>query len=136
MGTQADVKSALGQIAVAIGIKAIDRLTAELDPEVMLTRAGELIGVEIRNALVEILGDEESTWASNLIDRLYESLDASEIIEKIASPLAKAMVDYFKQETSDLIDAIVAEIDLDALAENIAGRIAGRVQISEEGDER
>lgn len=136
MDTSAEVRGALGQIAIAMGLKAINRLTTELDPEVMLDKAGALIGVEIKNALVEILGDEESTWASNLIDRLYESLDASEIIEKIAGPLAKAMVDYFKQETSDLIDAIVAEIDLDALAENIAGRIAGRVQISEEGDER
>lgn len=133
MDAPTEVQIALGKIAVAMGIKAIDRLTAELDPEVMLAKASELIGVEIKNALLEILGDEESTWASNLIDRLYEDLDASDIIEKIAGPLAKAMADYFKQETSDLIDAIIAEIDLDDLAEKIADRIAGRVQISEKG---
>ncbi|MFH1295326.1 MAG: hypothetical protein ABIH84_01990 [bacterium] len=133
MSTPTDVKSALGQIALAMGLKAIERLTDELDPDVMLTRASEMVGGEIKNALMEILGDENSTWASNLIDRLYENLDDGEIIDKIAGPLAMAMVDYFKQETSDLIDAIIAEIDLDDLAEKIADRIAGRVQISEKG---
>jgi hypothetical protein len=124
-----DMKAALGQIALAIGMKSLERLTSQLDPDVMLQQATELIRTELKETFQGILGDEENPWAANLIDRLYQDLDASEVIDKIASPLATAMIDYFKQETSDLIAAIIAEIDLDVISELVAEKIAAKIQI-------
>jgi hypothetical protein len=129
METPADMKAALGQIALAIGVKSFERLASQLDPDTMIQQATELIRVEIKEAFEQILGDENNPWASDLIDRLYQDLDAADVIEKIAGPLTAAMIDYFKQETTDLIDAIVAEIDLEAISELVAEKVAAKIQI-------
>lgn len=124
-----DLKTALGQVALAIGLKSLENLTSRLNPDEMMAQATEVVRVELKDAFREILGDEENPLASGLIDRLYQDLDASEVIEKIAGPVATAMIDYFQQQTSDLIDAVVDALDLDAISEMVAEKIAAKVQI-------
>lgn len=133
MEASEEVRNALKQIATTLSLRAIEGLSSQLNPEAMMAKAGEILGVEMKNALVEILGDEESTWTSDLIDRMYNDLDASEVIEKIATPLTTAMTNYFKEETTDLIDAIVNQLDLDSLSEMVAEKVVARIQITSPG---
>lgn len=124
-----DMRNALTQVALAIGMKSAERLASQLDPDIMMEQAAEMIRTELKEAFQGILGDSENSWTSDLIDRLYQDLDADQVIERIAEPLAKAMADYFKQETSELVDAIVNQLDFDELIEKVADKVAARVQI-------
>lgn len=126
-------REALGKLASSLGLKALERLVSQLDYDQLIERASELLGVELKDALKEILQDADFAPLRELIDRLYEDLDTDRIIDAIAGPLAIDLGAWFKYEGTDsLAGTIVEELDLDELTDKVAERVAGRVRISPE----
>ena len=125
-----ELKEVLGKLATALGHRYLERLVSQLDPDQLVERASEVLGVELREVLNEIFRDADLAPLRELIDRLYEDLDTDQIIDAIARPLATDLAEWFKDEGADyLAGAIVEELDLRVLAEMVADRVASRVQI-------
>lgn len=124
-----DLKDALGKLALAVGMNSLQRLTSELDPNVMLEKSSQILREEFRAAFLEVLGDVQSDTVQELLDRLFERLDDSEVIAAIAESLAKSLATWFQENPDGLISAIVEYIDMDELTSMVADKVAERIQL-------
>lgn len=130
---KSELKELFAKLASILGHKYLEGLVSQLDPDQLIERASELLGVELRDVLKEIFQDADLAPLRELIDRLYEDLDTDQIINAISQPLATDLAEWFKNEGADsLASAIVEELDLTELTERVAELIASRVQIAPE----
>jgi len=124
---------ALKKLTMGLGLKALEKLTSQLDPDQLMQQASQALGAELKETLTEILQDPEAAPLREIIDRLYEELDADQIISAVAKPLADQLAAFFiKEETGDLVQAIADALDLDEVTELVAQKIASRVQITQQ----
>lgn len=127
-----EIRDALKKLTMGLGFKALEKLTSQLDPDKLMQQASQILGAEIKETLTEILQDPDAAPLREVIDRLYEVLDTDQVIEAIAKPLADRLAAWFKEESTELVNAIVQEIDLDEFGDLIAEKVASRLQIVQE----
>ena len=122
------------KLAVALGMKALQNVTENFDPDKLIENAKDGIATSLKDTILEILSDPDDSTTSNILDRLFERLDDSDVIAAIAKPLAESFQEHIKENSSqDLATAIVNElsIDRDEIIEAIANKIAQRIALPE-----
>lgn len=128
-----EIKEKLKKLANAMGIKALEVLSSQLDPDQLLQRASELLGIEVKEAVKEVLEDSDSALVEELVTRTYDGLPEEIILEAITKPLVDLLAEWFREDGLDaLVEALTSKIDEDQLMDLIAEKLSGRVRISSE----
>lgn len=130
---QYEFGEALRKLAMGLGLKTLEALTSQLDPDILLQQASESLEAEIRIALTEILQDLEGEPVQGLIDRLFAELDEDKIIQAISPILAAELATWFKtEETVFISNVLLNALDMDEMKELVAEKLVNRIQISGE----
>lgn len=133
---QYEFSEALRKVAMGLGIKTVEALTSQLDPDQLLQTARDSLEIEIRRALAEVFQDTQAEPLQGLIDRLFEHLDTDLIIKKIAPTLAADLGEWFKSEESELLaEVLIKTLDMEEIKVMVAEKIADRIQLSSESAE-
>ena len=128
---QYEFSEALRKVAMGLGIKTIEALTNQLEPDHLLEKASESLDIEIRRALAEMFQDAEAEPLQGLVDRLFEHLDTDLIIKKIAPILAVDLGEWFKSEESDqLAEVLIKTLDMEEIKDMVAEKVADRIHLS------
>jgi hypothetical protein len=128
---QYEFGEALRKLAMGLGLKTLEALTSQLEPDHLLQKASESLDTEIRRALSEIFQDAQAEPLQGLIDRLFENLDTDQIIQKIAPILATDLGEWFKTEESvHLSKVVLNSLDLDEVKVLVAEKVADRILLS------
>jgi hypothetical protein len=128
---QYEFGEALRKLAMGLGLKTLETLTNQLEPDQLLQKASESLDIEIRRALADIFRDAQAEPLQGLIDRLFEHLDTDQIIQRIAPILAADLGEWFKTEEANLLSGVLIDrIDMDEMKILVAEKIAERIQLS------
>jgi len=131
-----EATEALRKLALGLGMTFLERLSANLDPEQLISEANAVLGSQLREVVLEILQDPDSPHLSSLTTRIYEEIDENNVIQTIAEPLANELVKWFKEEDGGgldiLVEGIVNRLDLDELNELASEKVANRMSLSSE----
>lgn len=125
-----EMQDALQKLVTGMGLQLVQSFTSRFDPDAMVQEASERVGVELRAAFQQVLENVDSDATQKLLDDLFQAIDLNDVIRAVAEPLAKSLADWFKEDSTDLVEAIVNMFDTDELMELVAQKIADRIQIS------
>lgn len=126
-----EMQDALKTLLAGMGLQLVQSFTSRFDSDAMVQEASERVGIELKAAFQAVLENTDSDATQKLLDDLFQAIELDDVIRAVAEPLAKSLADWFKEDSGDLIEAIVSMFDTDELMELVAQKIADRIQISE-----
>ncbi|MDP3998324.1 MAG: hypothetical protein Q8P89_01765 [bacterium] len=130
---QQAVKDFLHAVLTSRTITLQNALEKILDPQAVETEINQLMGEQIKSALME-LGKQKEGPIAQLATDFYDEIETSEILEAITPSLVEKLYEWLTTEgkedlISAVVDALMEEIDTENIEDKVAEKIAGRVQV-------